>query len=898
MKPGRHYPLLVGLSLLLAVMGIAAVGARAVPPSQARETTGAGPRACPPPSVQSVPESVDSLTTGPATATASATSVAEAVRPPPSATKTPLPSSPTVPPPSVFPDTATPAPEATAQVNQDAVIGQSAQGQPLVAHRVGKGPIKVVLVGDIHGAYEANTYALAQELLRYFRSHPDEIPDRVSLWIVLTLNPDGLAAGNRWNAQHVDLNRNADTDLDGCAGNDWSPDTVGTEGNYPGAGGTYPFSEPETRALREFLTDAQVAVFYHSAAGAIYADTCQRHLPSARLAEILSAGTGYPVPKKGWTGYRITGDFVDYLAGEGVAAAAVELSDHDDAEFDRNLAGVQSLLAGVDRITGAEAAAAGAELVWLDESGLCAWQYPDGSLIHPLALEVISDTAYLLDTGRVLAIDLGPSSGAVSCGRRGDGTAPSSPRVLLAPGDSVDGVHVIEPLDLATDAARPSLQPSLLVLDRAGDVYRYDPAAASWTLERYDRPSRDSGDYYYVGLAASGGDGYLLETTHEQVWRFTAGEKGSAWAGLPHSRDVDLAATSDAVYVLTRALNTPVGDLVRYVRGTAGKPGPATTSISFKPNVPLMHPRQVVATEEAVVLLDRAGRRILAFDLKTGALRTQYQFSDRRAVSAFWANPAQAQAEQTGQSTRPDLILAGRDALYFYGQLPAQPAAPSPLLQPATPSPLPQRGGRRGGATQPLALPNDLTWLESLRGLAMPIQGATITRRDFQLPGAPRHYRLGVHEGIDFYGSTAGVPIDRRTPVRAVAGGKAIRALLNYQPLTASQASAWAAEVLEAGYTPPAILDGYRGMQVWIEHENGLVSRYAHLSAIAPGIVEGATVQQGQVIGMVGNSGTPESVHSSTGELHLHLELWAGDHYVGQFLRPIEAREWIERILR
>ena len=55
---------------------------------------------------------------------------------------------------------------------------------------------------------------------------------------------------------------------------------------------------------------------------------------------------------------------------------------------------------------------------------------------------------------------------------------------------------------------------------------------------------------------------------------------------------------------------------------------------------------------------------------------------------------------------------------------------------------------------------------------------------------------------------------------------------------------------------------------------------------------------QGQVIATVGNSGTPGSVSSQTYDVHLHLELWIGDHYAGQFLRPIEAREWIEKILR
>jgi murein DD-endopeptidase MepM/ murein hydrolase activator NlpD len=166
------------------------------------------------------------------------------------------------------------------------------------------------------------------------------------------------------------------------------------------------------------------------------------------------------------------------------------------------------------------------------------------------------------------------------------------------------------------------------------------------------------------------------------------------------------------------------------------------------------------------------------------------------------------------------------------------------------------------------------------------------------MPGAPRHYRLGVHEGIDFYGNTVGVRVSRRTPVRAVADGVVVRALVNYEPITAAQADAWAARSRSAGYTPPEVLDYYRGRQVWIDHAGGLISRYAHLDSIEPGIAEGATVTRGQIIAKVGNSGTPASVGSQTEDAHLHLELWIDGHYIGQFLRPVETREWLERILR
>jgi murein DD-endopeptidase MepM/ murein hydrolase activator NlpD len=190
----------------------------------------------------------------------------------------------------------------------------------------------------------------------------------------------------------------------------------------------------------------------------------------------------------------------------------------------------------------------------------------------------------------------------------------------------------------------------------------------------------------------------------------------------------------------------------------------------------------------------------------------------------------------------------------------------------------------------------------------MPIEGAKVTSRDFQMPGAPRHYRLGVHEGLDFYGHTVGVQVDRATEIRAVADGVVSRALVDHQRLTAAQADAWAAQCRSLGYTPLEVLDGYRGMQVWIDHGGGIVSRYAHLSSIAPGIVEGTTVTRGQVIGTAGNSGTPGSVESQTYGVHLHFELWVGAPrsgggstpvgYVGQFLRPIETRGWLERILR
>jgi murein DD-endopeptidase MepM/ murein hydrolase activator NlpD len=67
--------------------------------------------------------------------------------------------------------------------------------------------------------------------------------------------------------------------------------------------------------------------------------------------------------------------------------------------------------------------------------------------------------------------------------------------------------------------------------------------------------------------------------------------------------------------------------------------------------------------------------------------------------------------------------------------------------------------------------------------------------------------------------------------------------------------------VIKAGWDK----GGY-GNQTLIQHPNGYVTSYNHQSAIAKGVVEGAKVTQGQVIGWVGTTG------QSTGP-HLHYEV-------------------------
>lgn len=83
---------------------------------------------------------------------------------------------------------------------------------------------------------------------------------------------------------------------------------------------------------------------------------------------------------------------------------------------------------------------------------------------------------------------------------------------------------------------------------------------------------------------------------------------------------------------------------------------------------------------------------------------------------------------------------------------------------------------------------------------------------------------------------------------------------------------------------------GY-GRRTEIQHANGYVTAYNHQSAFARGLVQGAKVRQGQVIGYVGSTGL------STGA-HLHYEVIVNGHFVDPLkIRVPRGRELEGRTL-
>ena len=155
-------------------------------------------------------------------------------------------------------------------------------------------------------------------------------------------------------------------------------------------------------------------------------------------------------------------------------------------------------------------------------------------------------------------------------------------------------------------------------------------------------------------------------------------------------------------------------------------------------------------------------------------------------------------------------------------------------------------------------------------GLALPIEGVAVPTDPELLPNAPRDFRAGWHEGIDF-------PAAAGAPVRAVTAGTIVRIDREFADWSRDDEEAALQAAVELGYTPSATLDRIRGRQVWVDHGNGVVSRYAHLSDVAE-LAVGDVVMAGTVVGYVGSTGFPE------GGPHLHLEIRLGTSYLGDGL--------------
>jgi len=170
-------------------------------------------------------------------------------------------------------------------------LGYSVEGRPLYVAQSGSGPVRVYLIGGVHGD-ETEGRSIIDSLAH--SSNPG-----VTLRILRDLNPDGTVAHRRLNARGLDLNRN------------WPASNF----DPASTGGMQPLSEPETRALAGDLRAFRphVVVVLHSAENGPFVNYDG---PAAALAASFADAAGSMGP--GWyvrpdMGYPTTGSLGSYL---------------------------------------------------------------------------------------------------------------------------------------------------------------------------------------------------------------------------------------------------------------------------------------------------------------------------------------------------------------------------------------------------------------------------------------------------------------------------------------------------------------------------------------------------------------------------------------------------------
>jgi len=479
--------------------------------------------------------------------------------------------------------------------------------------------------------------------------------------------------------------------------------------------------------------------------------------------------------------------------------------------------------------------------VFLDEGNTTIYNVPEGCLVHPLRLVVWESDIYVLDEGhlKLLALD-----GELTC-------------KSIVPPDSV-------PLQVLGDIALSGDGDSLLLLDRAGNVFRYS-RDGSWQLERPANAPQASARQHLVSVSSYEDSFYLLDSNVGQIWKHNGLKAEILPVDLDLRESVDLAV-GNAFYVLAEeGYRGPLR-----LHKLTGEP--PQSDAAFVPPSDLESPSSLFLEQESggyLYVVDQGHQRLRLLDPSSGVLVREYLFAEERPE--FHAVFAQGQK----------LYVASQGAIYAY---PREPEGPG-VWPPA------------GAAEIDLFSlpPHDSRVLDLLPAFTLPIEGTRLSGLSFRLPGAPRAYRYGVHEGIDFYWA-AREAVTSTTPVSSVAQGMVLRVDHDYAAPPWQELEALLDRAAEVHHTPPDTLDVLRGRQVWIDHGDGVVSRYCHLSAVAGDLELGDQVEQGQMLGYVGNSGTPASYYDPGLEMHLHLEIRIGEGYLGQHLRPVQVKRWLNRV--
>jgi predicted deacylase len=227
-------------------------------------------------------------------------------------------------------------------------LGNSVQGRELYAVKISdnvtieENEPEAAFWGGVHGN-EYGGMEMPYMYIGYLCENYGVIPmvtdfvNSTEIWCVPMINPDGRVNGTRNNANNIDLNREFGYNWDG-----W--------GSSP-----YPFSQVESRAVRELGTDnnLSISISYHCSGDEFYypwgffPDNAPDYSIFYRLAQRYGAAASYNVMSS-YQSYQTHGEILDWaygcLGGLSFTAEVSNSSANVNTTFDRNRAGMNIFL--------------------------------------------------------------------------------------------------------------------------------------------------------------------------------------------------------------------------------------------------------------------------------------------------------------------------------------------------------------------------------------------------------------------------------------------------------------------------------------------------------------------------------------------------------------------------
>ncbi len=437
-------------------------------------------------------------------------------------------------------------------------------------------------------------------------------------------------------------------------------------------------------------------------------------------------------------------------------------------------------------------------------------------------------------------------------------------RRIPAPGIDGNGRLSIPVHELVNLVYSP-LRESIIVLDKSGDLFEYNLVKKSWSVLRANVPISGSPDPEFIDFCLTDQSRTLnlLDPERNQIWRLAL-TPGSArvspilqatfaevmpWRLKPG--DPSVAECIAIVFDQQFSLLKQSGQLSTLIP-LGGHCLVAQKPLSMNPvgfKLGKVRPSRMITSagsDVPLLVVERQNNRILAIDKRSGDTRP-YLFAANSSLRGLLAQPGGFWAID-GNCLR-------------YRKL-SENSPATAILEHR------QNDGR-------------------LAKLSAPIRGMRLPRHAGVYPGARRLYRYGVHEGLDLFNDRFRVNMD--TPVVAAGPGKIVRADSNFIDMNRSTFDRVMTQCVNEHRTSDQNEDRLRGCQVWVDHGDGMVTRYAHLNKINAKLHLGQSVKAGDLLGFVGVSGTGQNLPGRTKYPHLHFEILLDGKYLGYGLTPAET---------